>query len=66
MMKIRILRGTNQIGGSSVIISTKNAKVVIDFGTELNDNPQKLEVDGLTAIRVILMQFPFRIITVIM
>ena len=48
-MKIRILRGTNQIGGSSVIISTKNAKVVIDFGSELNDNPQKLEVDGLTS-----------------
>lgn len=48
-MKIRILRGTNQIGGSSVIIATKNAKVVIDFGSELNDNPQKLEVDGLTS-----------------
>ena len=48
-MKIRILRGTNQIGGSSVIIATKNAKVVIDFGSELNDNPQKLEVGGLTS-----------------
>ena len=48
-MKIRILRGTNQIGGSSVIIATENAKIVIDFGSELNDNPQKLEVDGLTS-----------------
>lgn len=48
-MKIRILRGTNQIGGSSVIIATKNAKVVIDFGFELNDDPQKLEVGGLTS-----------------
>lgn len=48
-MKIRILRGTNQIGGSSVIIATENAKVVIDFGSELNDNPQKLEVGGLTS-----------------
>ena len=48
-MKIRILRGTNQIGGSSVIIATENTKVVIDFGSELNDNPQKLEVDGLTS-----------------
>ena len=48
-MKIRILRGTNQIGGSSVIIATENAKVVIDFGSELNDNPQKLEVCGLTS-----------------
>lgn len=48
-MKIRILRGTNQIGGSSVIIATENAKVVIDFGSELNDNPQKLEVSGLTS-----------------
>ena len=48
-MKIRILRGTNQIGGSSVIIATKNAKVVIDFGSELNDNPQKLAVGGLTS-----------------
>ena len=48
-MKIRILRGTNQIGGRSVIIATKNAKVVIDFGSELNDNPQKLEVGGLTS-----------------
>ncbi|MBO6119043.1 MAG: MBL fold metallo-hydrolase [Lachnospiraceae bacterium] len=48
-MKIRILRGTNQIGGSSVIITTQNAKIVMDFGSELNDNPQKLEVDGLTS-----------------
>lgn len=48
-MKIRILRGTNQIGGSSVIVATENAKVVIDFGSELNDNPQKLEVGGLTS-----------------
>ena len=48
-MKIRILRGTNQIGGSSVIIATENAKVVIDFGSELNDNPQKLDVGGLTS-----------------
>ena len=50
-MIVKILRGTNQIGGSSVIIATKNAKIVIDFGSELNDNPKKLEVEGLTKDR---------------
>ncbi len=49
-MKIRIIRGTNQIGGCITEITTKKAKIIIDFGEELSDNDQKddIQLEGLT------------------
>ena len=47
-MQIRILKGTNQIGGVFTEISSKNAKIIIDFGEDL-DGVKKLEkIEGLT------------------
>ena len=40
-MKIRIIRGTNQIGGCITEISTKKSKIIIDFGEELSDDLRK-------------------------
>ena len=52
-MKLRILKGTNQIGGCiTEIISDKGTKIIIDLGEDLpDDNVSKYEnpnIDGLT------------------
>ena len=52
-MKIRVISGTNQIGGCITEITTKKAKIIIDFGEELtNDDSKKVKDDinleGLT------------------
>ena len=47
-MKIRILKGTNQIGGVFTEISSKETKIIIDFGDDL-DGVKRLEnIEGLT------------------
>ncbi len=47
-MKIRILKGTNQIGGVFTEISSTEAKIIIDFGEDL-DRVKRLEkIEGLT------------------
>ena len=47
-MEIRILKGTNQIGGAFTEITTKKGRIIIDFGQDL-DNEKKLEdIEGLT------------------
>ena len=35
-MKIRILKGTNQIGGVFTEITSEKAKIIIDFGEDLD------------------------------
>ena len=51
-MKIKIIRGTNQIGGCITEISTKKSKIIIDFGEELSDdenrNKEEVKIEGLT------------------
>ena len=47
-MQIRILKGTNQIGGVFTEISSKGTKIIIDFGDDL-DGVKRLEnIEGLT------------------
>ena len=47
-MQIRILKGTNQIGGVFTEISSKQAQIIIDFGDDL-DGVKRLEnIEGLT------------------
>lgn len=48
-MNIKIIRGTNQIGGSAVEITTEKSRILIDFGAELCDNPSLLNVEGVTS-----------------
>lgn len=40
MVKIKIHRGTNQIGGTIIEIFTENTHIFIDFGSELSVNPE--------------------------
>ena len=47
-MEIRIIKGTNQIGGCITEITSKNAKILIDFGNDLEDTKESFELDGLT------------------
>lgn len=53
IMKIKILKGTNQIGGCITEIGTNNAKIIIDFGEDLPDvsikeNNNVPLIEGLT------------------
>lgn len=47
-MEVRIIKGTNQIGGCITKITSKNAKILIDFGNDLEDTKESFELDGLT------------------
>lgn len=52
-MKVKILRGTNQIGGCITEITSNGTKIIIDFGEELSDlsnNEKKTNpmIEGLT------------------
>lgn len=51
-MNIIIHRGTHQIGGSAIEISTASTRIVLDFGNELSLDekymPINLEIDGVT------------------
>jgi ribonuclease J len=52
-MDIKIIRGSHQIGGNIIEISTKNHKIILDCGKNLppldgSKNKDELKVDGLT------------------
>jgi len=47
-LKVRIIKGTNRIGGCITEITSKNARILIDFGNDLEDNKESFELDGLT------------------
>lgn len=52
-MNIIIHRGTHQIGGSAIEISTKSTRIIMDFGNELSLDekyiPENLDIEGVTA-----------------
>ena len=47
-MKVRVLKGTNQIGGVFTEITSKNAKIIIDFGNDLDVLKRMEHIEGLT------------------
>ncbi len=48
-MKVKILKGTNQIGGCiTEITSDKGTKIIIDFGEDLIEEKVPIEIEGLT------------------
>lgn len=51
-MNITVHRGTHQIGGSAIEISTESTRIILDFGNELTldetYSPIKLDIDGVT------------------
>ncbi len=46
-MKVKIWKGTNQIGGCITEIKTEHANIIIDFGSDL-DEEKDFEIEGLT------------------
>ena len=47
-MEINIIRGQNQIGGSIIEISSKNTKIILDIGSNLEAKEIVVpEIDGL-------------------
>lgn len=47
-MEVKIIKGTKQIGGCITEIKTNDAKILIDFGTDLDDIKEPFELEGLT------------------
>ncbi len=51
-MNITVHRGTHQIGGSAIEISTASTRIILDFGNELSLDekytPINLDIDGIT------------------
>lgn len=47
-MKVRIIKGTSQIGGCITEITCNKTKIIIDYGEDLEDNNVSFELDGLT------------------
>ena len=47
-MKVRILKGTNQIGGVFTEITSEKAKIIIDFGEDLDGVKRLEKIEGLT------------------
>lgn len=50
-MEVRVIKGTNQIGGCITEIKTKEARIIIDFGDDLVDEDEGVKipvVEGLT------------------
>jgi len=47
-MQIKILKGTNTIGGVFTELTFENAKIVIDFGNDLDDVKRLEHIEGLT------------------
>jgi len=48
IVEIKIIKGTNQIGGCITEITSKDTKILIDFGNDLEDIKEPFELDGLT------------------
>ena len=47
-MKVKIIKGTKQIGGCITEISTDKSKIIIDFGNDLEEKNEVFELEGLT------------------
>lgn len=47
-MEVRIIKGTNQIGGCITEITSGKTKIIIDFGNDLDDTKESFELKGLT------------------
>ena len=47
-MKVKIIKGTKQIGGCITEIISNNTKIIIDFGEDLDDINESFELEGLT------------------
>lgn len=48
-MKVKIIKGTKQIGGCMTEIASEKAKILIDFGTDLEESgDSNFELEGLT------------------
>ena len=57
-MKINIIRGQNQIGGSIIEVSSKSTKIILDVGSSLDDKEIVVpEIEGLLRERLSMMEF---------
>jgi ribonuclease J len=52
-MKIKIHKGTNEIGGSCIELKTKNTTILLDYGTPLQDTSEQVKItDNIDAILI--------------
>ena len=57
-MEINIIRGQNQIGGSIIEVSSKNTKIILDVGSNLDDKEQQfLKLKDYLREKLSMMEF---------
>lgn len=47
-MEVRVIKGTQQIGGCITEITVNNSRIIIDFGNDLEESNEFFELEGLT------------------
>jgi len=55
-MTIKIYKGSNEIGGNSVELKTKNSTILLDYGTPLQKGSEQVKID--TKIDAVLISHP--------
>ena len=55
-MKIKIYKGTNEIGGSCIELKTKNTTILLDYGTPLQDTINQVKITNI--VDAILISHP--------
>ena len=55
-MIIKIYKGSDEIGGNSVELKTKNSTILLDYGTPLQKGSKQVEID--TRIDAVLISHP--------
>ncbi len=53
-MKIAVHKGTNEIGGSCIEISTQNTTILFDYGTPLDNTSANISLDGLEVDAIVI------------
>ena len=52
-MKIKVHKGTDEIGGSCIELKTNNTTILVDYGTPLQDTSEQVEItDKIDAILI--------------
>lgn len=53
MMKVQILKGTDEIGGSCIKLQTNNTTILLDYGTPLKENSKQVKFPkGVDAVLI--------------
>ena len=51
-MRLKIYKGTNEIGGNCVELKTKSTTILLDYGTPLKEDSNRIKIDNVDAVLI--------------